>query len=251
MLLLSTSSFKWYWLHKIFKLASSSWFDWLNLDLSSWDYDAEDVEYVKSLSDEFKFPVLSITAYERKMDSKTVDDLIEKARILWAGIINFYPPFRQDKDTIWFSEYLSKAQENNKDIFLTVINVEPKTFLFFIPEYKDATLSTIKKMTWFSSLNVSNVDPSTWVDLLKSFSILWNSIRNVYLSDKTWLKTELLLWKGDMPLRDLLWKLKDSNYNYHFTLKVSPKELWVWHDETVLQRISDQKTYFDKHFTKA
>lgn len=216
-----------------------------------WDFDTEDAEYIKELSQEFSVPVNSVTAYERKMTSKNVDKAIELAKIVWAKIINFYPPYRSDIDTVWISEYLPKLQEKNKDITLSVINVEPKTFLFFIPEYKDATLTTIKKLTGSSSLYVSNVDPSTWVDLLKTFSLLWNSIKNVYLSDKSWTKKELMLWKGDMPLRDLLWKLKEKSYDWAFTVKVAPKEISAWKDKKMIEKLDSIYDYFEKYYKKA
>jgi len=69
MLIVSTSSFRWYWLHKIFKIVKNSWYEWINLDIISWEYDTEDAQYIKELSDEFAIPVVSITAYEKKMDS--------------------------------------------------------------------------------------------------------------------------------------------------------------------------------------
>jgi hypothetical protein len=90
---------------------------------------------------------VSITAYERKMDNKLVDEIIKMADHLGSKIINFYPPHRADKDTTWFSDYLPKIKAKKTDLIFSVINVEPKTFLFFIPEYKDATLETIKKIT--------------------------------------------------------------------------------------------------------
>ncbi len=249
MLLISTSSLKWYWLHKIFKLISKSTLDWINLDIVAWEFDTEDALYIKSLSEEFNVPVVSVSAYEKKMDAKLVDALIDFCRIIWAKMINFYPPHRADKDTTWFSDYLAKAQIKTPDILLSVMNVEPKTFLFFIPEYKDATLETIKKITKNTSLAISNVDITTWVDLLKTFNLLWNTIRNVFLSDKSWAKSELMLGKWDMPLRDLLWKLKENSYNWLFTLKIAPKDLLVGSpDEIVLWKIEDAQKYFNKYY---
>lgn len=249
MLLISTFSLHWYWLHKIFKLVKESGLDWINLDVVSWDYDTEDAEYIKELSKSFWIPVISITAYERKMDAETVDNLIDMAHIIWAKVINFYPPHRADKDSTWFSTYLTKVKTLKKDIELSVINVEPKTFLFFIPEYKDATLMTIKKITWKTTLAITNVDPSTWVDLLKTYSMLGKTVKNVYLWDKSWSKQDLMLGKWDMPLRDLFWKLKEANYTWLFTIKISPKELWVWNDKLVLEKIDETKKYFKKHYT--
>lgn len=248
MLLVSTSCFRWYWLHKIFKLVSQTKYDWINLDITTWDYDSEDANYIKSLSEEFSVPVLSITSYERKMDSDLVDEMLKIANTLWAKIINFYPPHRADKDTTWFSTYLTRIKPKTKWIDLSIINVEPKTFLLFIPEYKDATLATIKKVTWDTTLAISNIDTSTWVDLLKAFSVLWNSIKNVILSDRSGSKSDLQLGRWDMPLESLLIKLRENLYKWFFTLKISPKELWVGKDELVIKRLEESKSFFEKYY---
>ncbi|MDD2486805.1 MAG: hypothetical protein PHS92_00335 [Candidatus Gracilibacteria bacterium] len=248
MILISTSSLRGYGLHKIFKLVSESDYDGINLDLSSTDFDTENVEYVKELSASFNVPVVSITAYERKMDNKTVDFIVEMAKKLNSKSISFYPPHRLDKESTWFSSYLPKVKSKNPNLSITLINVEPKTFLFFIPEYKDATLSTIKKITEETTLAVSNVDPSSGVDLLKTFSLLGNTIKNVFLSDKTGNKQDMFLGKGDMPLESLLIKLKENGYKGLFTVKLNPKEFSVGKDEMVLSRLAEAKAFFEKYF---
>lgn len=108
--------------------------------------------------------------------------------------------------------------------------------MFFIPEYKDATLTSIKKLTGETALHISNVDPESGVDLIKTFTILGNSIVNVFLSDKTGSKDNLLPGKGDMPLETLLIRLKDGGYKRNFTLKIDPKSLGVGDNEAVLSR---------------
>jgi hypothetical protein len=65
MLLLSTSSLKGYSLHKIFIFAKKAGYDGLNLDLDKSNFDTLDGEYIKTLSDAFSIPVLSITAYDK------------------------------------------------------------------------------------------------------------------------------------------------------------------------------------------
>lgn len=192
MFLLSTSSLRGYGLHKIFSFARESHYDGICLDLNPLDFDTENTAYITTLSKEFGIPVVSITAYERRMTPIIVDKIIEMANILGSKIINFYPPHRLDKNGEWFSEYLPKIQQRHKNLDITVINIEPKTFLFLIPEYKDATLPLIKKITGKTTLHVSNVDPESGTDLIKTFSLLGNSIHNVYLSDKTGNKEELL-----------------------------------------------------------
>ena len=250
MFLLSTSSLHGYGLHKIFSFAREACYDGICLDLNPLDFDTENTAYIATLSKEFKIPVVSITAYERRMTPKLVDTIIEMAKTLGSKTVNFYPPHRLDKDGGWFSEYLPKIQQRHKDLDITVINVEPKTFLFLIPEYKDATLPLIKKITGKTALHISHVDPESGTDLIKTFSLLGNSIHNVYLSDKTGNKEELLPGKGDMPLESLLIKLADGGYKGDFILKVLPKELGAGDDATVLKKLTEAKEYFQKHFMK-
>lgn len=248
MLLLSTSTLKWYWLHKIFKICKESWYDWLNLDLSKQDFDTQNAEYIKELSDFFWVNVVSITSYERKMSNNVVDEIIKMAWILWTKIINFYPPLRTDWDWNWFNEYLPIIKKKNPDLIISIISVEPKTFLFFIPEYKDATLTAIKKITWETTLNISSVDPASWFDLMKTFSVLGNSIHNIFLSDKTWTKWEMLLWYWEMPLESFLIKLKQSWYDRSFTLKVNAKDILAWDDEWLFKKLEESKKFLYSYF---
>jgi hypothetical protein len=161
MILLSTSSLRGYGLHKIFTLAREAHYDGICLDLNPLDFDTENALYVRALSEEFNMPVISITAYERRMNAKIVDQIIEMTKIIGNKTINFYPPHRLDKDGEWFSEYLPKIQQRHKDLDITIINIEPKTFLFLIPEYKDATIPLFKKITGKTALHISNVDPES------------------------------------------------------------------------------------------
>jgi sugar phosphate isomerase/epimerase len=170
------------------------------------------------------------------------------AEKIGAKTVNFYPPHRLDKDGSWFSEDLPKIAATRKDTVFSVINVEPKTILFFIPEYRGATLSSIKKITGKTTFHVSNVDPESGVDLMKTFTNLGNTIVNVLLSDRSGGKTDLLPGRGDAPLESLLIKLRDSGYKGDFTLKVAPKELSAGDDAAVLKKLAHSKTYFEKHY---
>ncbi len=91
MFLLSTSSLRGYGLHKIFSFARDAHYDGVCLDLNPLDYDTENASYIATLSKEFNMPVVSITAYERRMTPKIVDQIIETAKILESKTVNFYP----------------------------------------------------------------------------------------------------------------------------------------------------------------
>jgi hypothetical protein len=77
---------------------------------------------------------------------------------------------------------------------------------------------------------------------------LGKTIRNVFLSDKSWVKQDLFIGKGDMPLESLLVKIKENWYKWLFTLKISPKEILIWKDELTLKKLEEAKVYFNKYF---
>jgi len=51
-----------------------------------------------------------------------------------------------------------------------------------------------------------------------------------------------------MPLESFLIKLKESNYSWLFTLKLSAKEIWVWNEEVIIKKMDEAKKYFEKYF---
>lgn len=248
MILLSTSTLKWYSLHKIFKLSKETFCDWINLDLNKQEFDTLNSEYLREISILTWVRIFSLTAFDRKMSNKDIDNIIEMAKFLDVKAINFYPPHRTDGNWKWFTDYLPEAKKNNPKFQFNIISVEPKTFLFFIPEYKDATLNTIKKITWETILNVSSIDLASGFDLLKTFSVLWNSINNIFISDKFGTKSEMCLWDWEMPLESLLIKLKQWWYKWDFTIKIAPKEIWAWDDNLVIQKIKDSIEFINKYF---
>lgn len=252
MLVLSTISFNWYGLHKIFDFAKQSGYDGIELVLTKNQYDFWDEEYVLSLIKEFWVPVLSIKAPKRWMNEKLVDRIISLALKIWAQNITFTPPHFRDKNISWYLKYLSQVKKNSS-IAISVENVEPKFILFIIPEHKDSSLRQIKKITWDTALVLSSIDQSSGEDIIKAQKILWASIKNIYFSDVNWPKKWLLPgnawgWTSYLPLESFLMKLKSVSYNWLITLEISPKELWVWNNEKILNNLEYFKNYYKKYF---
>ena len=252
MILLSTSSLVWYWLHRIFTFAHKAWFDGLDLSLWGINYDYWDEDYISELSKSFNLPVLSITAPTRWMNEKKVDKIISIATKIWAQLITFSPPHFSDKNISWFTKYLLKVKRDTH-ISIAIQNVEPKFLFFIIPEYKNSSLYEIKKVTGDTTLDLSSIDTTSWMDILKAQKMLWSSIKNIFLSDKHWTKAWLLPWWAGwwisyLPLESFFMKLKISWYNWFISLKVRPSELWVWTEEKVLQNLSYWISYYKKHY---
>lgn len=252
MILLSTSSLNWYWLHRIFKFAHKAWFDGLDITLTKTNFDYWDEDYIKELSDSFNVPVLSLTAPSVWMNQKRIDKIVQIATTLGTQIITFSPPHFTDKDNSWFSKYLPKIKRETH-LTIAIQNVESKLLYFIIPEYKNASLNEIKKITWDATLDLWSIETSSGMDILMAQKVLWGTIKNIFLNDKQGVRTWLLPWWAGwgisyLPLESFLMKLKISWYNWFITLKVKPSELDVWTEEKVLQNMKYVITYYKKHF---
>lgn len=252
MLLLSTSSLNGYGIHRIFRFAKKAKYDGLDLFLTSTNHDLWDKEYIKELSDTFKLPVLSMTVALKSMNEKKVDHIIDIAKFLWVQVITFSPPHFSDKNIAWFNKYLLKMKKDTH-MSIAIQNVESKFIFFIIPEYKNATLSEIKRVTWDTTLNLLGIDSSSWMDILKAQKHLGNSVKNIFFADKRGSKIGLLPWSAGggisyLPLESFFMKLRTGWYNGFITLKVRPAELWVGNEERVLQNLEFAKNYYLKHF---
>lgn len=254
MLLLSTSSLTGHGLHRIFQFAKEAGYTGLDIALWSINYDLWDEEYIDSLTKEFWLPILSITAPSRGMSQKKFEKIVTMAKFLKVQSITFSPPHFRDKDTKWFGSGLVKVKRDTH-ISVCVQNVETKMVLFLIPEYRNATLTQIKSMTWDSALDLLAVDGSSSMDIIKAQKILGSSLKNIYFSDRYGMKKWILPWgagagTSHLPLESFLMKLKSNGYGGFITLKVSPKEIGVWNNDRLKQNLEYMKKYYDKHFAK-
>jgi len=252
MLLLSTSSLIWYSLHRVFSFAKKANYEWIDITLNKLNYDFWDADYIKWLSDAFWVPVISITSPMKWIDEKVVDRIINIAQVTWAQVVTFSPPHLMDKNTKWFSSYLPRVKKNTQ-LSIAIQNVEEKFMFFIIPEYKNSTLSELKKVTWDSALDIWAIDASSGMDILKAQKMLGSSIKNIFLSDRRWPKSWLLPWTAwgwisYLPLESFFMKLKTIWYNGHVTIRVRQSELWAWSEERVIQNLEYAKNYYVKHF---
>jgi len=252
MLILSTSSLKWYWIHKIFTIVKKAKYDWIDLIIDDKNYDTLDWEYLKNLVEEFNLPILSITAPDKWLNKQKIDKILNIAELVKTQVINFYPPVFLEKNNDWYLKYLLKIK---KESWLTIAiqNVEQKFKLFIIPEFKHSWLTELKRLTWDTALNIWNVDKSSWIDLIKLQTILWNTVKNIFLNDKNWQKDWLLPWNAwwwisYLPIESFLMKLKWVWYDWFFSLRVRSNILWSGDDSKVLYNLEQTKKYLTKHF---
>lgn len=252
MLLLSTSSLTWYGLHRIFSFAKNAGYTGIDIALGELDYDIWDAWYIQELIDEFKLPVISLTAPGKWMSTQKLDRIIHLAESLKVQVVTFSPPHITDKDTKWFGASLLKLKKNTW-LSICVQNVEPKFLFFVIPEYRNATLEKIKSVTGDTTLDILAVDASSNLDIVRALEVLGASVKNVFFCDKDGSKKWILPGGAGggishLPLESFLMKLKMSGYNGFITLRVSPKEIGVGNAQRVEQNLEYMKEYYEKHF---
>jgi len=254
MLLLSTASLTGYGLHRIFQFAKNSKYTGIDIALGNLNFDLWDEDYIYELTQQFNLPVLSLTAPGKWMSKKQLEKILIMAKKLSVQLVTVSPPHITDKDTKWFWSTLAKIKKDTH-ISICVQNVEPKFLFFVIPEYRNATFSQIKSVTGDTTLDILGVDSSSSMDIIKAEALLGKSIKNILFSDKKGMKRGILPgwawgWISYLPLESFLMKLKSTGYGWYITLKVNPKEVWVWNAERVEQNLAYMKSYYEKHFEK-
>ncbi|MDD3793362.1 MAG: hypothetical protein PHI37_01000 [Candidatus Gracilibacteria bacterium] len=248
MILLSTSSLSGYGLHRIFQFAKKAGFDGIDLSLNYDDFDIWDEKYIKSLSDNIGIKVLSITAPNRGLYEDSVNKIMLLSSFLGVQVVNFSPPYIKDLNVSWFSKKLIKIKKESK-ISICVKNVEPEFLLLIIPKYRNSSLLDIKKITGDTAIDLSFLDGSSGVDIIKAQKVLGNTIKNVYLSDKDGtLPGNAGGGISNLPIESFLMRLKTTGYNGFLSLKVNPIELGVGNEELIFQNISNIMDYYKRYY---
>ncbi len=118
-----------------------------------------------------------------------------------------------------------------------------------ISEYGNARPELIKKITGHTAFSIENVEPESGVDLMKTFTLLGNTVTMVYFSDKNEEKNGMFPGTGSMPLESLLIRMKEAGYNGIFSLDITPISLNAGSsDHEVIQNIQKSKEYLMKYF---
>jgi sugar phosphate isomerase/epimerase len=247
-MLLSTRSLTWHGLDKIFSIAKKANCTGIDLSVDYDSYDTLDALYIHSLIERYGMPVLSVTAPSRRMTKKQAFDMMTLADTIGAKFVNLTPPHRSDSKDWYIGDNLQVLDTKYPNITINIVNAPPKTWLFIISEYGDARPETIKKMTEHTTLSIENVEPESGVDLIKTFTLLGNTIELVYFSDKTEETKWLFPGEGHMPLESLLIRMKEAEFPGEFILDVSPASLSVGNDSEVIKRIEKAEEYLHRYF---
>ncbi len=223
-LILSTDTLGWYGLDYIFSLAKKCGFD--GLELALWkNFDAQNPEYVKELSEKHKLKVRGIQT-SASLNKKEMNKALDLCEELNCRNININAPkFFNYKAFNFIKSNLKTYIEKNKDINFSIINPEDGSFFIIpLPKYRFNNLvEIIKKYGSYLALDIANLDEESFEDeFYRKMKDFLPYISTIYLSDKDKNgKSHNIPGEGILKLPSFLKKLKKKKYNNDICIKIN------------------------------
>jgi len=245
MIILHTSSLHKYGLNRIFEFVKKAGYDGIEIEVDKNNFDTQNAEYIKKLSQEFNVPIVALHA---PMDSgeKSVQHVVEMAVYLKCPLVVVASPKLMDfKFTKWLKKEVPILRKK-KNIQIALANTGGKTFLGFLPERALNNVDDLKKFGMVA-LDCS-MTASKKEDLIRFYEKLKKLIVHVYLSNVRRHKEYSLPNEGILPLESFLKKLKLNKYDGSISVRVRPAELGAGDDELVVKKLKKVKDFIDEYY---
>lgn len=245
MIALHTASLHKYGLNRIFEFAKEAGYDGIEVAVDKNDFDTQNAEYIKKLSEEFKMPVVALHAPENGTE-KSVEHVVEMAIYLKCPVVVITPPKLTDfKFTRWIKKE-APILRKKKGIQLALSNTGGKTMLGFLPERALNNVSDLKKFGMVS-LDTS-MTSSKKEDLIRFYEHLKKLVVHVHISNVKRRKEYSLPNEGILPLESFLKKLNNNKYEGAISVRVRPAELSAGNDEKVVKILKKVKDFIEDYF---
>lgn len=247
MIALHTSSLHKYGLNRIFEFVKAAGYDGIEIGVDKNNFDTQNAEYIKQLSDLHGVPVLALHAPIDASD-KSVEHVVEMAEYLKCPLVIISPPKLLDfKFTNWLKKKIPTLSKT-KHIQIALLNAPNKTVLGFLP---DRAMNSIADMKRFgaAALDTSSAASKKWGNLMSVYGHLKKSIVHVHLSNINKHKEYSLPNEGILPLESFLKKLKASDYKGIISIRVRSTELAAGEDEKVVNKLKKVKEFVDEYYS--
>ena len=247
MLVLHSASLHRYGLNRIFDFAKKAGFDGIEIKIEKVNFDTQNAEYIKDLSDQYKLPIVALHT-PSKGSIKSVEHVIAMAEYLKCSVVAIDPPkFFDFKFTNWLKKEVPILRKK-KNIQLALINAAGKTIFGFLPARALNNITDLKKFGKVA-LDCSSTVSKKW-DLIRIYEHLKKLTTHVHLSNVRHHKEYSLPNEGILPLESLLRKLKTNNFKGAISIRVLPSELSAGDDEMVIKKLKKVKKFVEEFYKK-
>lgn len=245
MIALHTSSLHKYGLNRIFEFVKEAGYDGIEIEVDKNNFDTQNAEYIKKLSEEYKVPVVALHA-PTNGTQKSVEHVVEMAVYLKCPVVVITPPKLTDfKFTRWLKKEVPELRKK-KHINIALVNTGGKTFLGFLPE---RALNNVTDLKNFGMVALDcSMTSSKKEDLIRFYEHLKKLVVHVHLSNVKRHKEYSLPNEGILPLESFLKKLKLNKFDGAISVRVRPTELSAGDDEKVIKNLKKVKKFIEEYF---
>lgn len=246
MLVLSSDSLRGYGLNRIFNFVKQAGYGGVDLAIDFKNFDTQNTDYVKLLSDQYQIPVVAIQAASVSSPKKIMET-VKMAKTLGCRIIVVQPPKIFDFKYIqWLKNEIPKIRQK-ENISIALENAPSETFLGIIPEHAMGNVNEMKKFK-HACIDTTRV-AQKHDDLIRIYKSLKKFLVHIHLSNVKLGKQYYLPNEGILPIESFLTKLKQDSWPGNIAVKVNPKFMNAGDDEKVLKTLLDIKKFYDTYFT--
>jgi sugar phosphate isomerase/epimerase len=246
MLVLSSDSLRGYGLNRIFNFVKQAGYSGVDLAIDFKNFDTQNTEYVKLLSDQYQIPVVAIQVPQIS-SAKKIQDVVKMAKLLGCRIVVIQPPKIFDFKYIqWLKNEIPKIRQK-ENISIALENAPSETFLGIIPEHAMGNINEMKKFK-HACIDTTRI-AQKHEDLIRVYKALKKYMVHVHLSNVKLGRQYYLPNEGILPIESFLTKLKQDSWPGNISIKVNPKYMDAGDDEKVLKKLLDIKKFYDTYFT--
>lgn len=244
---LTTDSLRGYGLNRIFAFAKELGFDGIDLAVDTKIWDTQNSTYVKSLIDEYKMPVLSIST-PANTTPKHIEEAVAMAKVIGTKMIVVQPPkLLNFRYTQWLKNEIPKIRKR-ENISIALENAPADTFLGIIPEHAMNNINELKKFK-HAAIDTSRIAEKK-EDLLRVYNALNKYLVLIHLSNVSRGKSYCTPEEGILPIESLLTKLNQEGFAGVISFKVDPKKIMVGKDDKMKEKLTHAKKYCEKYLGK-
>jgi len=244
MLLLHTENFPNYGLDRIFEITKKCGFDGVEISIGE-NLDTHDAEYLKSLEKRHGVRILAFS-----LEMKNQENFLEQFEKVVANFpgttVNLgSAEILSFKYKNWISQKMPRMARK----FGLKINRKNAPFKLFFGIFPQRTENSLFSLR--SAGNVCLDLSALWAsheEIMRTINFFDSRLRHVYLSNVARNKPYCPLPNGILPLESFLTRLSRENFLGNFTLRLSPREIFIDDFDKMCKILFESREFFEKYF---